>query len=121
MRLLFCILGGLALLLPAAGQELSASADSNAKLKQEAYPPMHRLTWEEYVGTLTHWRQKFPKAMSLESRGISGQNMPVYLLKITDSTVPAADKQICLITTLHSGPERTGTGGLAGRSAGHAD
>ncbi len=78
---------------------------------QEAYPPMHRLTWEEYVGTLTHWRQKYPKAMTLESRGISGQNMPVYLLKITDSTVPAADKQICLITTLHSGPERTGTTG----------
>jgi hypothetical protein len=78
---------------------------------QETYAPMHRLTWEEYVGTLTHWRQKFPKTMSLESRGISGQNMPVYLLKITDSTVPAADKQVCLITTLHSGPERTGTTG----------
>src|SRR5204862_290503 len=50
----------------------------------------------------------------LESRGLSGQSLPVYLLKITDSTVPAKDKQVCLVTTLHSGPERTGaTGALA--------
>ncbi|WP_395745709.1 alpha/beta hydrolase fold domain-containing protein [Prosthecobacter sp.] len=78
---------------------------------QVAYPPMHRLTWEEYVGTLTHWRQKFAGRMTLESRGMSGQNMPVYLLKITDAKVPSADKQVCLVTTLHSGPERTGTTG----------
>lgn len=78
---------------------------------QEAFLPMHRLTWEEYVGTLTHWRQKFPKLVTLESRGMSGQNMPVYLLKITDPTVSAADKQVCLITTLRSEPERAGTTG----------
>lgn len=75
---------------------------------------LHRLTWEEYLGTLTHWCQKHPKLARLETRGISGQNMPVYLLKITDTTVPSADKQICLVTALHSGPERTGaTGALA--------
>ena len=78
---------------------------------QEAYPPMHRLTWDEYVGTLIHWRQQFPKRITLEARGMSGRNMPVYLLKITDATVPDTDKQVCLITTLHSGPERTGTTG----------
>ena len=78
---------------------------------QEKYAPMHRLTWEEYAGTLAHWRKAFPKVAVLESRGMSGQNMPVYLLKITDPTVKSVDKQVCLVTTLHSGPERTGTTG----------
>jgi hypothetical protein len=77
----------------------------------EKYAPMHRLTWEEYAGTLAHWRKAFPKVAVLESRGMSGQNMPVYLLKITDPTVKSTDKQVCLVTTLHSGPERTGTTG----------
>lgn len=80
-------------------------------MAQDKYPPLHRLTWEEYQGTLVHWRKTFPKLVTLESRGMSGQNMPVYLLKITDSAVNAADKQVCLVTTLHSGPERTGTTG----------
>ena len=78
---------------------------------QEKYPLLHRLTWEEYAGTLMHWRKTFPKLVTLESRGMSGQNMPVYLLKITDPTASTADKQVCLVTTLHSGPERTGTTG----------
>ena len=72
-------------------------------LAQEKYAPMHRLTWEEYAGTLAHWRKSFPKVAVLESRGMSGQNMPVYLLKITDPTVKSTDKQVCLVTTLHSG------------------
>lgn len=78
---------------------------------QEKYPPMHRLTWEEYAGTLTHWKKEHPALVTLESRGMSGQNLPVYLLKITDSGVPDTDKQVCLITTLHCGPERSGTTG----------
>ena len=80
-------------------------------LAQEKHAPMHRLTWEEYAGTLAHWRKAFPKVAVLESRGMSGLNMPVYLLKITDPTVKSTDKQVCLVTTLHSGPERTGTTG----------
>lgn len=81
---------------------------------QEKYAPMHRLTWDEYAGTLSHWRKKHPHLVTLESRGLSGQNMPVYLLKITDRSVPDVDKQVCLVTALHSGPERTGaTGALA--------
>jgi acetyl esterase/lipase len=81
---------------------------------QEKYAPMHRLTWDEYASTLVHWRKQHPDWVSLESRGMSGQNMPVYLLKITDKSVPDADKQVCLVTTLHCGPERSGaTGALA--------
>jgi hypothetical protein len=72
---------------------------------------MHRLTSEEYAGTLQHWRKTHPDLVTLETRGLSGQNLPVYLLKITDSAVPDTDKQVCLVTTLHCGPERSGTTG----------
>ncbi|GEP42601.1 carboxylesterase family protein [Brevifollis gellanilyticus] len=78
---------------------------------QEKYPPMHRLTWEEYAATLAHWSKKYPKVARLYNRGLSGLNMPVYLLRISDPTVKETDKQVCLVTTLHSGPERTGTTG----------
>lgn len=75
---------------------------------------MHRLTWEEYAGTLNFWRRTHPGIVRLESRGLSGRNMPVYLLRITDRAVKDADKQVCLVTALHSGPERSGaTGALA--------
>ncbi len=84
---------------------------ANAQEKQQRYAPMHRLTWQEYEGTLQYWETKFPQWVTLDSRGISGQNMPVYLVKITDNSVSDADKQICLVTTLHCGPERTGSSG----------
>lgn len=84
---------------------------TKAQKKPAPYSPQHRLTMAEYEGTLRFWKKQHPKWVTLESRGISGQNMPVYLLKITDSSVPDTDKQVCLITALHSGPERTGTTG----------
>ena len=90
---------------------LCVVAIAEAQEKPLSYAPMHRLTWEEYAGTLRFWKSTYPQWVTLQSRGISGQNMPVYLLKITDSSVPDTDKQICLITTLHCGPERTGTSG----------
>ncbi len=90
---------------------LCVMATANAQDIPLSYAPMHRLTWEEYEGTLRLWKSTYPDFVTLQSRGISGQNMPVYLLKITDRTVLDTDKQICLITTLHCGPERTGTSG----------
>ena len=65
------------------------------------------------MGTLNHWRKQHPQWVRLELRGLSGQNMPVYFLKITDGSAADADKQVCLVTALHSGPERTcATGAL---------
>ncbi len=93
---------------------LSLLVTAHGREKLEQYAPMHRLTMEEYEGTLRFWKRQHPQWVTLQSRGLSGRNMPVYLLKITDGSVPDADKQVCLITTLHCGPERTGaTGALA--------
>lgn len=90
---------------------LCVATTVEAQERPLSYAPQHRLTWEEYEGTLRLWKSTYPQRVTLQSRGISGQNMPVYLLKITNSSVPDTDKQICLITTLHCGPERTGTSG----------
>ncbi|TWU25435.1 acetyl esterase [Novipirellula galeiformis] len=84
---------------------------AEAQDKQIRYAPMHRLTMDEYEGTLRFWQTTYPQWVTLESRGLSGQNLPVYLVKITDRDVSDEDKQICLITTLHCGPERTGASG----------
>lgn len=97
-----------------AGFLASVALLLNHAAAEERFAPIHRLTWEEYAGTLQHWRKTFPDLVTLESRGLSGQNLPVYLLRITDRSVPDEDKQVCLVTTLHCGPERSGaTGALA--------
>ncbi len=73
--------------------------------------PVHRLTNEEYEATLRHWRALYPDRFSFEKRGESLEGFPIYLLQITDKKTPNEDKQVCLVTALHSGPERSGTSG----------
>lgn len=70
---------------------------------------MHRLTLAEYQSTLSYWRKQHPEAFGFEQRALTADSLPLYLLKITDHKVPDADKQVCLVTAMHSGPERSGT------------
>lgn len=93
---------------------LAFAIGCGAGFAQAPYPPVHRLTFEEYQYTLLHWRKQHPGVFTFEQRGWCADSMPIYLLKITDPAVPDADKQVCLITSLHGGPERSGcTGTLA--------
>jgi len=69
----------------------------------------HRLTLAEYEATLEFWVEQHPGWLSLERRGESETGMGIYLLRITDTTVPDGDKQVALVTSLHGGPERSGT------------
>ncbi|MBI5693839.1 MAG: alpha/beta hydrolase fold domain-containing protein [Verrucomicrobia bacterium] len=103
--------GGARRALAAAAWLALAPATGRAAEVATAYPPMHRLTQAEYEGTLRFWRQRHPQWVTLEARGLSGRSLPVWLLRITDRTVPDTDKQVCLVTALHSGPERSGTTG----------
>lgn len=32
---------------------------------QEKYAPMHRLTWDEYAGTLSFWRKQHPNLVHI--------------------------------------------------------
>ncbi|MBN1346007.1 MAG: hypothetical protein JXQ73_25190 [Phycisphaerae bacterium] len=70
---------------------------------------MHRVTRLEYEQTLRFWSQKHSDRLVVEEVGKSAEGMPIFLLSITDRSVPDNDKQVCLISSLHGGPERSGT------------
>lgn len=73
------------------------------------HPLVPRLTQDEYEATLRHWRTKHPRTFTFQKRGESPEGFPLYLAKITDTSMPDVDKQVCLVTALHSGPEHSGT------------
>ena len=100
-----------ALLLTASalsGQEADLATVLN-KMPQPWLQKIHRITQAEYAETLRFWAEQHPKILAVEELGSSGEALPIFLLKITDTTVPDTDKQVCLVTSLHGGPERSGT------------
>jgi hypothetical protein len=70
---------------------------------------VHRISLAEYEGTLQFWQQQHPTILDVERAGLSLEGLGLYLLKITDPEIPTEEKQVCLITSLHGGPERSGT------------
>ncbi len=91
---------------------LGQEADLAKVLKgmpQPWHQKMHRLTPAEYAETVRYWGEQQPAVLAVEELGKSGEDLPILLLRITDTTVADADKQVCLITSLHGGPERSGT------------
>lgn len=70
---------------------------------------VHRITLKEYEATLKFWQQQHPMILDVERAGLSLEGLGLYLLKITDPEIAAEEKQVCLITSLHGGPERSGT------------
>ena len=79
------------------------------ELTQPWKEPIHRISFEKYDATLKYWAQQHPGLFTLEKRGESQDEQPVYLVKITDSSVVDEDKQVALVSALHGGPERSGT------------
>lgn len=94
---------------PCAAQTLETPADRLARLPQPWGQPVHRLTLEEYEATLPYWQARHPGWFTFEKRGESHDGQPVYLVKITDASVPDENKQVALVSALHGGPERSGT------------
>ena len=70
---------------------------------------VHRVTLEEYQATMEHWEKRHPKILQVAVMERSAEGHPIYLLKITDSTVSAEDKQVALVTAMHGGAERSGS------------
>src|SRR5688572_19497272 len=86
--------------------------DIDARLREMPRPwtqAIHRLTFAEYEATLRFWAERHPQLATLQTRGHSHDRLPIYLLKITDSAIADEDKQVCLVTALHGGPERSGS------------
>lgn len=97
---------------PCPAAEKLADDDAESRLARMPRPwstPVRRPSLEEYAATLRYWVEKHPGIMTLETRGQSREGLPIFLAKVTDSSVGDDDKQIVLITGLHSGAERTGT------------
>jgi zinc carboxypeptidase len=96
----------------ATAAESSGAAEVRERLASMARPwteRAHRITQEEYEGTLKYWAETHPSTATLEQIDTSVRGMGIFLLKITDAAVPDEDKQVCLCTSLHGGPERSGT------------
>jgi hypothetical protein len=89
-----------------------SSVDQTSRLAQLPRPwerAIHRISFEEYEATLKYWAERHPGLFSFQKRGESHDGQPVYLVKITDASVPDEDKQVALVSALHGGPERSGT------------
>ncbi|MCA9042183.1 MAG: hypothetical protein KDA65_17655 [Planctomycetaceae bacterium] len=102
--------------LPSPVSSLFAQDEEGALLAQKlkqvpAYweEKVEFFTQEEYEKTLQYWAETYPRFCQLERRGVANDGFRLFMLRITDSQVSDEDKQICLITALHGGPERTGT------------
>lgn len=74
--------------------------------------PPKRLNLESYIGTLYYYADNFQNYFKLENMGKSPKGLPIYLCTMTDTSIPDDDKNVILITALHSGAERTATAGL---------
>ncbi len=66
-------------------------------------------TLEQIQEKLEEWQKKHPEKMLLKEAGksIDGNSIPLVIL--TDQSVPDEDKEHILVTTLHSGIERSAT------------
>lgn len=99
-------------LVAVAGTLLGAEADDVAERLARAPRPweasMYRFSLEEYRATLAYWAEKHPGLVTLQTPAETPEKMPIALLRITDGAVPDEDKQVCLVTSLHTGPERSG-------------
>lgn len=96
--------------------QASLQAEDNETLKQTlaALPQpwqekLHRLTLKEYTETLKYWEEKYPDWVQVDRIGVTLEGIPIPLLKITDQKIDDKQKQVCLMTALHGGPERSGT------------
>ena len=109
---LFATVGFMALCLTLAVIPARAAEDGvRARLEKLPQPwkkSVHRVTRQEYEGTLRFWAEKHPGILSVEQIGKSTKGMGIHLLVITDQSVPDSDKQVALVCCLHGGPERSG-------------
>ena len=70
---------------------------------------VHRITLKEYEATLKFWAHKHVETLKVDRVGESAEGLGIHLLKVTDPSVDDELKQVVLVTSLHGGPERSGT------------
>lgn len=70
---------------------------------------VHRITLKEYEATLKFWAHKHVETLKVDRVGESAEGLGIHLLKVTDPSIDDELKQVVLVTSLHGGPERSGT------------
>lgn len=88
------------------------ASEVSSRLEQMPKPwntPTRSPSMLQYMGIMNYWQQQHPDYYSLETLALSLKSKPIYLAKITDSKTPDDNKNIILITSFHSGAERTGS------------
>ncbi|QDT77915.1 Zinc carboxypeptidase [Gimesia maris] len=90
-------------------EEASDLKQKLASLPQPWQEKLHRLTLKEYTETLKYWEETFPDRVQVDRIGVTLEGIPLPMLKITDQKSDDKLKQVCLVTALHGGPERSGT------------
>jgi len=77
-------------------------------------PPLTVLehpTPKELEQGFQRWAEEYPRHFRYEKRGVTPEGRPILMGRITDSDVPADDKQIALLTSCHVAKElNAGTG-----------
>ncbi|MCP4645647.1 MAG: zinc carboxypeptidase, partial [bacterium] len=92
--------------------DADSAADVRSRLAEMPRPwteKAHRITREEYEETLRFWAERHLDRLTVEEVDQSVGGMGIFLIRVTDTDVSDADKQVCFITSLHGGPERSGT------------
>lgn len=96
----------------AAVASSAAHATASELPKSDARPDPPATLWptfEEITQQLQQWQKKHPQWMQLRQGATSGEGRPVWVARLTDSATADDDKEHVLLTTLHSGIERSGT------------
>ena len=69
--------------------------------------PIKEPSFEEYAETLKYWDEKYA-CLDVQERSRNTEGDPVFLVKITDKSVPDDAKNTILISSFDSGGEKTG-------------
>ena len=92
------------------GREADASVD--AELSRAIRPWTRREVWpgyDEYVQVMQSWARSHAGSIDVEEAGRSLEGKPILVARVTERSVPDADKHVVLLTALDAGGERTGT------------
>ncbi|MBN2456248.1 MAG: hypothetical protein JXB29_06920, partial [Sedimentisphaerales bacterium] len=95
---------------PLSATDSPAKDDFNLRLAK-AYQPWKEKkpscpTFEEFEETLKYWQEKYPQYVSVEVPNKTSDGRPIYVLKITDKSVPDEDKQVVLLNAAATGGYR---------------
>ena len=69
-------------------------------------------SFTDLAAQLTWWAQQYPRRFRLSTQATSAEGRPIYSAGLTDPDTDGAGKEHVLVTNLHGGIERSGTGSV---------